>query len=216
MFTIVLAEDHHVVRQGLRSLLETSLDCQVVGEAADGRSAIGLVEQFHPTVLVVDILMPQLNGLDVIRRTRDICPQTRIVVLSMYADEGYVREALIAGATAYVLKEARADEFVHAIREAINGRRYLSAPLSERVIDAYVQRLDSPTLDPYDALTDRERMILHLSAQSYTSAEIAERLAISSRTVEGHRASLMRKLALRNQTDLLRYAFRRGIIRLDE
>jgi two-component system, NarL family, response regulator NreC len=216
MLTIVLADDHHVVRQGLRVLLESALPCTVVGEAADGRAAVTLVERLHPALLVVDMLMPDLNGLEVIRRVRMTSPQTGIVVLSMHADEGYVREALRAGATAYVLKEARADEFVHAIREAAAGRRYLSQPLSERALDAYIEQVERPNLDPYDALTARERDILHLSVQGATTIEIAERLTISSRTVEGHRASVLRKLGLRNQTDLVRFALRRGIIPMDQ
>jgi len=216
MLTIVLADDHHVVRQGLRVLLESALPCTVVGEAADGRAAVALVERLHPALLVVDMLMPDLNGLEVIRRVRMTSPQTGIVVLSMHADEGYVREALRAGATAYVLKEARADEFVHAIREAAAGRRYLSQPLSERALDAYIEQVERPNLDPYDALTARERDILHLSVQGSTTIEIAERLTISSRTVEGHRASVLRKLGLRNQTDLVRFALRRGIIPMDQ
>jgi DNA-binding NarL/FixJ family response regulator len=213
--TIVLADDHHVVRQALRTMLETELDCQVVGEAADGSEAIRLVEQLKPSLLVVDMVMPGIYGLEVIRRVRQRAPQTRIVVLSMHADEAYVREALRAGATAYVLKESKAAEFLLAVREAAAGRRYLSAPLSERAIDAYIVQTADVPLDPYETLTNRERDILYLVAEGRTTAEIAERLSIGVRTVESHRGSMMRKLGLQTQADLIRFALRRGIISID-
>lgn len=210
--TIVLADDHHVVREGLRSLLETELAAVVVGEAADGFAAADLAERLQPDVLVLDMMMPGLTGLEVTRRVCLRVPQTRVVVLSMHADEAYVREALRAGATAYVLKEAKAAEFVHAVREAAAGRRYLSPTLSERAIDAYIRQSEAATADLYDLLTDRERDVLHLAAQGHTGPEIAERLSLSARTVESYRANFMRKLGLRTQTDLVRYALRRGII----
>jgi DNA-binding NarL/FixJ family response regulator len=216
MLKIILADDHHVVRQGLRTLLEAVLSCTVVGEAADGREAVAMVARLKPDVLVVDMLMPDLNGLEVIRRIQEDNHNTRIVVLSMYADEGYVREALRAGAHAYVLKEARADEFILAVREAVAGRRYLSPPLSERAITSYVRQVGGSTQEAHDSLSVRERDVLYLSAQGYTATQIAERLAISSRTVESHRGNMMRKLGLQTQTDLLRYALRHGIISLDE
>jgi DNA-binding NarL/FixJ family response regulator len=133
----------------------------------------------------------------------------------MYGNEGYVREALRAGASAYVLKEAAADELIQAVREAAAGRRYLSAALSERAIDAYVQQVAGPNLDLYNTLSEREREVLFLSAQGLTTAEIAKRLVVSARTVESFRAKLMRKLDLHNQTDLVRYALRRGIIPME-
>ena len=213
--TIVLADDHHVVREGLKSLLETELGCVVAGEAADGFAAAALAERLKPDVLVIDMMMPGLTGLEVTRRVRQRAPQTRIVVLSMHADESYVREALRAGATAYVLKESKAAEFVQAVREAAAGRRYLSPALSERAIEAYIQQTEAATSDLYELLTDRERDVLHLAAQGHTGAEIAERLSIGARTVESYRANLMRKLGLRTQTDLIRYALRRGIISLE-
>lgn len=213
--TIVLADDHHVVREGLKTLLETELGCVVVGEAADGFEAMALVERLRPDVLVVDVLMPGLTGLEVTRRVRQYAPQTRVVVLSMHSDESYVREALRAGATAYVLKEAKATEFVQAVREAAAGRRYLSTALSERAIEAYIQQIEATTTDLYEMLTTRERDVLHLAAQGHTAAEIAEQLSIGIRTVETYRANLMRKLGLRTQTDLIRYALRRGIIALE-
>ena len=210
--SVVLADDHHVVRQALRSLLESALPCMVVGEAADGREAVALVERLGPDILVVDMVMPGLTGLEVIRQVRARAPRTRIVVLSMHAVEGYVREAMRAGATAYVLKEARADEFVRAVREAAAGRRFLSPALSERAIEAYIGQVGAGTLDLHDTLSGRERDVLRLSAEGHTAAQIAELLSLSVRTIETYRASMMRKLGLRNQTELLRYALRRGLI----
>ncbi len=216
VITIVLAEDHHVVRQGLRALLEADPDFSVVGEAGDGLEAVDLVERLQPNVLIVDLMMPGLNGLEVTRQVSQRLPQTRIVILSVHADESYVLEALRAGAVAYVLKESTADELVGAVRQASAGRRHLSAPLSDRAIQAYVDKAQVATLDLYETLTTREREVLHLSAEGLTSPQIAARLSISPRTVETHRAHLMRKLGLSTQTDLIRYALQRGIISLDD
>lgn len=212
---IVLADDHHVVREGLKSLLETELGCVVLGEAAEGFAAAAMAERLQPDVLVLDMMMPGLTGLEVTRRVRQSSPHTRIIVLSMHADESYVREALRAGAVAYVLKESQAVEFVHAVREAAAGRHYLSPALSERAIAAYIQQTEAATVDPYDLLTERERDVLHLVAQGHTSTAVAERLSISTRTVESYRSNFMRKLGLRTHTDLIRYALRRGIIPLE-
>jgi DNA-binding NarL/FixJ family response regulator len=214
--TIVLADDHHVVRQGLRTLLEGALDCTVVGEAADGRAAIELVKRLLPRVLVVDMVLPHLNGLEVIRHVQQVAPQTRIVVLSMHADESYVREALRAGATAYVLKESHADEFVQAVRQAAAGQRYLSPPLTERALDAYIAQSAETPFDLTETLTSREREVLIMAAQGGTTAEIAAQLSLSGRTVEAYRARMMRKLGLRSQMDLIRYALRQGLIALED
>jgi DNA-binding NarL/FixJ family response regulator len=209
---IVLADDHPIVRQGLCALLEAETDFQVVGEAGDGLEAVALVERVKPDVLVLDLMMPTLSGLEVARQTRQRSPQTRVVILSMHADEGYVLEALTAGASAYVLKKSTAGDLVKAIRDAIAGRRFLSPPLSERLIDAYVEKTRSAPLDSYNTLTPREREVLQLAAEGHTNAAIATRLSISPRTVEMHRASVMRKLDLQNQVELVRYALQRGIL----
>lgn len=210
--TIVLADDHVVVRQGLRALLEAEPDFAIVGEAADGLEVADLVERLKVHVLILDLMLPGLNGLDVTRRVQQRSPQTRIVVLSMYANEAYVLEALRNGAAAYVLKEASAADLVHAIREVTAGRRYLSPPLSESAIELYVQKAKAAPRDPYEALTTREREVLQLAAEGQSNPEIANRLGISVRTVETHRANVMHKLDLRSQTDLVRYALRRGIL----
>lgn len=216
MTTIVLADDHHVVRQGLRALLEAEPNLSVVGEAAEGLAVIAMVERLKPNVLIVDVMMPGLTGLEVTRQIRQKSPQTRVLVLSMYANEAYVLEALRLGAAGYVLKGANAADLIQAVREVAAGRRYLSPPLTDHAIEAYVQKAHGAPLDRYETLTTREREVLHLATEGFSHAEIAARLGISPRTAETHRANLMRKLRLKTQTDLIRYALRRGILAVEE
>lgn len=210
--TIVLADDHPIVRQGLRTLLEAEPDLTIVGEAADGLETVELAARLRPQVLILDLMLPGLSGLEVTRQVHQRSPQTRVVILSMHANEAYVLEALRNGAAAYVLKEAGAAELLQAVREVTAGRRYLSPPLSERAIEAYVEKAAAIPLDQSETLTTREREVLHLAAEGHSNPEIAARLGISPRTAETHRANLMRKLGLRSQTELIRYAMRRGII----
>ena len=212
MITIILADDHPVVRQGLAALLQSQADFQIVGQAGDGIETMDLVERLRPQALVLDLMMPGLNGLEVTRRVRQHSPGTRIVMLSMHADESYVLEALAAGATAYVLKKSTASDLVQAIHEAIAGRGFLSPPLADRFPEGYIHETSKESFDPYDTLTPREKEVLQMVAEGNTNAAIAARLSISPRTVEMHRASLMRKLGLDNQSDLIRFAFQRGII----
>jgi len=215
--TIVLADDHAVVRQGLRALLDVEPGFSVVGEAADGLIAMRLVEQLRPLVLVVDLMMPGLGGLDVTRQvTRKARSRTRVVILSMHASEAYLLEALRNGASAYVLKDASSTELNQAIREAAAGRRYLSSPFSDTTIEAYLRKAKDAASDPYESLTRREREIFHLAAEGLSSVETAERLFISRRTVDTHRARILRKLGLRSQAEIVRYALGRGILRLDD
>lgn len=216
MTTIVLADDHNVVRQGLRAVLEAEHDITIVGEAETGLEIIKLVEQMQPDIVVVDVMMPELTGLEVARQISEQKLPTRVIILSMYANEAYVLEALRYGAMGYVLKHADATELVQAIRAVMLGQHYLSPPLSEQAIEVYIARARETTSDPYDLLTPREREVLHLVAQSYSNIEIARRLIISPRTVETHRANMMQKLDLQTQTDLVKYAVRRGIIPLEE
>ncbi|GAB4541049.1 MAG: response regulator transcription factor [Anaerolineae bacterium] len=214
--SIVLADDHQVVRQGLRALLETEADFHLIGEAGDGLETVQLVERLKPDVLIVDLMMPGLNGLEITRQVTQRASPTRVVILSMHANEAYVLEALRNGAGAYVLKDSSAADLVQAVRQVVAGRHYLSPPLSERAIETYLHKASPAAQDPYETLTAREREVLHLAAEGYTNAEIAERLSISPRTAETHRANMMRKLDLRTQTDLIRYALRRGILPLEE
>ena len=216
MTTILLAEDHHVVRQAFKVLLEGDPDWLVVGEAADGLDTVALAEQLHPDILLVDLMMPGINGLEVTRQVSRLSPETRVVVLSMHSDEAYVLEALRNGAVGYVLKGSTAKELMQALREVSMGRRYLSPPLSERALDDYVKRARDTDADPYETLTTRERELLHLVAEGHSSSEIAGRMSISQRTVETHRTNVNRKLGLRTRADLIRYALRRGILPLED
>jgi DNA-binding NarL/FixJ family response regulator len=210
----VVADDHSIVRQGLRVLLDAEPDFEVVGDVGDGLAAVQMVEQLKPDVLVLDLMLPGLHGLEVASQVSRHVPQTRVVVLSMHRAESYVLQALRNGASGYVLKEADASEVVHAVREVIAGRRYLSPPLSQRAIESYLSKTDE-SLDLYDTLTDREREVLQLVAEGCSTSHIAERLFISPRTVEGHRSRLMRKLGLHTYFDVIRLALRRGIISME-
>jgi two-component system, NarL family, response regulator NreC len=199
--TIVLADDHHVMRQGLRLVLEAQEHFHVVAEAGNGLDTITLVERFNPCVLIVDVMMPGLNGLEVTRQVRQRASRTRVIVLSMYSNEAYVLEALRHGASGYVLKDAPADDLVHAVYEVVAGRRYHKA--------------QDTVLNPYETLTTREREVLQLAAEGRTNGDIAAALYISPRTVETHRANVMRKLGLQNQADLIRYALQRGLLPME-
>ena len=212
MTSIVLADDHHVVRQGLRALLEAQPDFRLIGEAGDGLHTLQLVEQLHPDVLIMDLMMPGLNGLEVTRQVSQRSPGTRVVILSMHSNEAYVLEALRNGAAGYVLKDSSAADLVQAVREVVTGRRYLSPPLSERAIEAYLQKATSANLDAYETLTTREREVLLLTAEGYSNADIAERLSISPRTAETHRANMMHKLGLKTYPELVRFAMREGLV----
>jgi DNA-binding NarL/FixJ family response regulator len=206
---LVLADDHRMVRQGLRAILELEPDFELVGEAENGLDAIRLTERLQPDVLILDWLMPELNGLEVTKQVARRAKRTRVVVLSMHSNLGYVVEALRAGANAYVLKEASADDLVQAIRAVMEGKRYFSAPISEAEIESYLRKAEGVPFDLYDTLTEREREVLQLTAEGHSGNEIADRLFISPRTVESHRANLMRKLNVRNQKELIRFAMQR-------
>ncbi len=214
--TIVLADDHEVVRLGLRALLENEPDFRIVGEAADGLEAVNLVKHLNPNVLVLDLMMPGINGIEVTWQVKKHSPLTHVIILSMYSNEAYVLETLRKGAESYVLKDSTGSDLVKAVREVMAGRRYLSPPLSERVIDTYIQMTKTTAIDLYETLTPREREVLHMAAHGHTNVEIADRLSISPRTVEIHRANMMDKLGLRNQTGLIRYAIQRGILPIEE
>ncbi len=216
MPNILLADDHNIVRQGLRALLQSEPHFRLVGEASDGIEAVRLAERLKPDVLITDVMMPGLNGLEVARQVSRSLPNTRIIILSMYTNDAYVIEAFKNGALGYVLKDSEASDLIQAVKEVINGNRYLSPPLSERALELYIQKLESAPSDPYELLTTREREVLQLVAEGKTSAEIANRLFISPRTAEGHRANLMRKLGLQTNADLIRFALKRGILPLDQ
>ncbi|HSB70148.1 MAG TPA: response regulator transcription factor [Candidatus Methylomirabilis sp.] len=213
--TILLADDHTIVRRGLRAMLEAEEDFAVIGEAASGSEVADLVVRLQPDVLVLDIMMPGLNGLEVTRKVSQSSPQTRIVVLSTYSNEAYVHEALRSGASGYVLKAASTAELVHAVRAVMTGTRYLSPPLSDLAIEAYLRKTLPSPVDLYSTLTAREQEVMQLAAQGRKVSEIAARLEVSPRTVETYRANIMRKLKLHSQGDLIRYALQRRIVPLD-
>jgi len=212
MISIVLADDHPVIREGLRALLEGDPDFEVVGEACNAETTIEVVNRIRPAILVLDLMMKGSNSIEVIRQISNSSPEVGIVILSMYDNEGYILESLRAGAKSYVLKGSTSEELMRAIREVAAGHRYLGLPLSERAITIFIQKSEASDFDLYETLTPREREVLHMVAQGYTSAEIAARLVVSPRTVEVHRANMMRKLQLQNHTQLVQYALQRKIV----
>ena len=210
---IYLVEDHHLVRQGTRLLLETEPDFEVIGEADEGLRAMEETLRLRPDVLIVDIVLPNLNGIELTRLVKRRVPEVKVIPLSMYDNEAYVIEALRAGASAYVLKKSTADELVQAVHEVLAGNRYLSPPLNEHLLDAFLRRANEEYLiDPYDNLTKRERQVLQMAAQGLNNPEIARRLELSVRTVEMHRGNLLKKLDLNGQTELVRYALKRDLV----
>jgi len=213
--SVLLAEDHPVVREGLRAMLEAEGDFQVVGQTGNSSEVGGMVEELHPDVLVLDLIMPGIGGLNALRELARRRLPTRVVVLSMYANEAYVLEALQNGAGSYVLKQSEAAELVRGIREVVKGRRYLSPPLSQRAVEAYARRAKGTIATEEAELTAREKEVLTLVGQGFTSAQIGERLFISVRTVESHRSNLTKKLGLHSQAEMVRTALRRELTPLD-
>jgi DNA-binding NarL/FixJ family response regulator len=214
--SVVLADDHAVVRLGLKAILERERDFSIVGLAADGLETIRLAEQWKPTVLILDLMMSGLSGLEALRIVRESSPRTHVVIFSMHASNSFVAQALQNGAIGYVLKGCSEEELIHAVREAAAGRRFLSPPVTEIAINAYIAQSKGGPFDPHDTLTARQREVLQLAAEGKTNAEIAARLNISQRTVENHRATMMQKLGLSNQVDLIRHAIRHGLIPTDQ
>jgi DNA-binding NarL/FixJ family response regulator len=212
---ILLADGHALVRAGLRVLLEAEAGVEVVGQAGDGWKAIELVDRLRPDIVVIELKMPGLDGLEVAREVARRCPESRVVILSTSADEASVVEAFRSGAAAYVLKQAEPSQLVQAIEEAAAGRLFLSFPLSERAIETYLRWAEGRPPDPLAELTRRERQVLQLVAQGMTSAAIADLLFVSRRTIESHRASVLRKLHARNGMDVIRFAVSRGLVSAD-
>jgi len=208
---VLIAEDHHLVRDGIKLLLQALDGVEVVGEAADGREAIALALSLQPDVILMDIMMPELNGLDATARIVNANPRTRVVILSMSAGEEAVLPALRAGAVGYLLKNVRPVELELAIRAAARGEMYLCSAVSGHVIDRVRERVHASD-DFYDRLTGRQREVLQLVAEGRTSKEIARRLDVSVRTAEAHRTQLMDALDIHDVAGLVRYAIRRGMI----
>jgi DNA-binding NarL/FixJ family response regulator len=204
-----------MIRQGLRNLLGDVSDFQIIGEAGDGVEALRELDLKKPDILIMDMMMPNLNGLEVLAQVRKFSPATRTIVFSMQSAEPYVVEALRAGAAGYLLKDTGPGELVDAIHSVLQGHQYLSKQVSDRM-ETIRNQGDGFPLDLYQTLTTREREILQMAVEGRSSAEIGDKLAISPRTVEIHRSKLMKKLGLRNQAELIRYAIKRGILSMDE
>jgi DNA-binding NarL/FixJ family response regulator len=214
MIRVLLADDHTIVRQGVRLCLEAMGDIEVVAEAEDGQMAVQMAGQLRPDVAVIDLTMPRLSGVEAIRQIKRDVPQTEVVVLSVHDSEAYVVQALRAGAAGYVLKRNAATELAAAIRAARAGQAYLHPTVARRVIDDYLSRIRSAedVAEPHERLTPREREVLQLAAEGHTTRAIAGLLCLSTKTVEHHRANVMTKLGLHGQTELVKYAIRAGLV----
>jgi len=210
--SVFIADDHAIVRDGLRLLLETQNDITVVGEAADGRQTVLQVQKLSPNVLVMDIAMPELNGIEATRQIRGICPFTQVVILSMYATTEHIFRAMQAGALGYLLKESAAVEVVNAIRAVHSGKRYFCKKIDDDMIDSYIHnRQISMLKSPLESLSSREREVLQLVVEGKSSAEIASILYLSPKTVETYRSRLMQKLSINDVPGLVKFAIQHGL-----
>jgi two-component system response regulator NreC len=209
---VLLAEDHAIVRKGLRALLEDEANVEVIGEAEDGREAVRITEQLRPDVVLMDISMPHLSGLEATRQIKKRFPEVQVLVLTRHANEEYVFQILRAGASGYVVKKAAPAELILAIQSVYRGASFLSPSISRPVIEEYICRAEAMEENSYDRLTDREREVLQLIAEGHSSGEIAELLHITERTVRAHRGHLMDKLDIHSAAELAQYAIRKGVI----
>ncbi|GAB4471775.1 MAG: response regulator transcription factor [Anaerolineales bacterium] len=209
---VLLADDHTILRDGIRSLIEDEPDMEVVGEAEDGITVIKLAETLQPDVILMDIAMPLLNGLEATRQIRKNNPRAKILILTMHENEEYIRQVLAAGAMGYILKDAAARELLGAIRAVNKGEVVLSPAITRLIVTDYLRWGDLTAQDTSDGLTDRERQILQLIAEGYTNKQISEILTISVKTVQAHRLNLMKKLDLHDRGELIKYAIQKKII----
>lgn len=210
---IVLAEDHTILREGLRALLGADPNFDIIGEAEDGREAVRCVERLEPDLLLIDLSMPRMSGMDAIREIKKRYPAIKIIALTVHKTEEYLLTTLQAGADGYVLKDATRDELIMAIKNVMGGKSYLSPGVSEKVIEGYlVGKESNRSSTPWETLSQREREVLKLIAEGYKNKEIAEDLCISLKTVEKHRANLMKKLDLHNAAALTVYAVQKGLV----
>jgi two-component system, NarL family, response regulator NreC len=210
---IVLVDDHTVMRSGLKLLLERELDFLVIGEAADGRAAIQITEATSPDVVVMDIAMPVLNGIDAAARITSSKPKTAVIVLSMHSDESYVLRALKSGVKGYLLKDSAESDLIAAVRHVMTGKTFFSPAISNMLVQDYIREIRQRGVeDSYELLTSRERELLQLMAEGRTAKEIAADLNLSAHTIDTHRANIMRKLNVNSISELILYAMRKGII----
>jgi DNA-binding NarL/FixJ family response regulator len=211
VISVLIADDHGIVREGLRRLLESEPDIKVCAEASDGREALEMVEKHEPSLVILDITMPRLGGLETLERLRAEHPVVKVILLSMHGDPQFIRSAATLGVDGYVLKNGRASEVIDAVRAVMKGGSYFSPPVAREI----VEQVRSPrrgSSEPFTTLSGREREVLRLIADGLSAKEIATDLGISSKTVEAHRTSLMRKLGARKATELVRYALRHGLV----
>jgi DNA-binding NarL/FixJ family response regulator len=212
VISILLADDHRILREGIRALIQDQADMQVIGESEDGLDTMKKVAQLTPDVVVMDIAMPLLNGLEATRQIRRDFPQVRVLILTMHENEEYIRQVLAAGALGYVLKDAAARDLLGAIRSVYQGEAVLSPAITRLVIEDYLRWGDIRPEDTTDGLTPREREVLQLIAEGYTNKEIAEIMSLSVKTVQSHRTNLMNKLDLHDRGELIKYAIQKKII----
>lgn len=211
--SVLLVDDHTILRAGLKMMLSVQPDIEVTGEASDGRQAIAEAQRLQPDVILMDITMPEMNGIEATRHVKKLLPDVRVLVLTMHENEEYLFQVLRAGASGYILKEAADTELISAIRTVFQGKCYLSPTAQAMMVDDYMQRVHAgEERDSYSGLTEREREILKLVAEGYTNAQIAERLFISPKTVDTHRTHVMDKLNLHSRAELVKYAMRRGLL----
>jgi len=212
-YRVVIAEDHTLFRQGLKALLSLEPDFQVVGEAADGFQAIQRAKELEPDLILLDISMPRVDGMAAIKEIKRVCPEAKILVLTVHKTEEHVLETLKSGASGYVLKDASHEEFLLAMKSVLQDKRYLSPDISARVVDGYLSgRKSVDSGSPWESLTARERQVLKLVAEGYKSREIGEFLHISEKTVAKHRSNIMAKLDLHSASELTAYAIKRGLV----
>lgn len=210
---LLIADDHTIVRSGVRLLLQTETDFEVVGEALDGEQAITLAESLHPDVILMDIAMPAISGMEATRRIKARFPEIHILALTMHRSDEYFFEMLKAGASGYILKTAETSELLTAIRTVARGEAFLYPAMAQRLLQDYLARLDDPEAAGQSSLTSREKEILRLLVEGYSNKEIAEKLVISPSTVHSHRTNLMAKLNLHSRHELIQYARKRGLLR---
>lgn len=207
---VLIAEDHQTVREGLRLLVNAQTDMETIGEAENGRVAVRLAQELKPDVLVMDISMPELNGLKATAKLKQCCPEIKILTLTRHTDDGYLQELLRAGVNGYVLKQSASAELIRAIRHVAAGNSYLDPALTQRVFGAYASRTQSQNPDPNKTLTDRETEVLRLIALGYSNKEVAANLSLSVKTVEAHKANAMRKLDIGSRLGIVRFAILQG------
>jgi two-component system response regulator NreC len=213
---LLIADDHKIFRQGIIKLLEEEPDLQVVGEAADGREVVKKAADLKPDVILMDIAMANLNGLEATKQIKKVLPESKIIMLTMHKNEEYVLQSFQAGASGYILKEGAVEELVSAIRSIHADKSFLSPTVSKTLVDAYLRKMETgKTETPFDLLTDREREVLQLIAEGFTNREVAKQLYISVKTVEAHRAHIMQKLNIHDIAKLVKYAIQKGLVDLN-